>query len=126
MEASASPALFRGGVNLDLGRRYYGIRRLRATYPIGRIKIDDDHVSMWVTRFAALPPSLPLPLVLTKESVCVFATHVWPIRVGVGFRTSSTVHYFWTYRPGRIMRVLREAGYTACEPRHRIARRPDQ
>jgi hypothetical protein len=29
-------AVLIGGVNIDLGRRYYGIERLRATWPVGR------------------------------------------------------------------------------------------
>jgi hypothetical protein len=29
----------------------------------------------------------------------------------VGFRTDTAVHYFWTWRPGRVLALLKELDY---------------
>ena len=111
VETTADPATtFRGGVNLDLQRRIYGIRRLRATYPSGHLSVDPGKVSLWASK-RSLPPDLPLPVVLASDTTCVFVRRVTP---GVGFKTSSTVHYFWTLRPTRIVRILEQAGFAVC------------
>ena len=103
--------IYRGGVSIDLGRRYHGMRRMRATYPFGRLKLTDGEASLWVTKLA-LPRDLPLPVVLTSGSACVFTRYGWPPEVC--FKTSSTVHHFWTLHPGRIMEELLAAGFKEC------------
>ncbi len=112
-ETLRSEALFTGGVSIDLGSRHYGLRRVRATIPFGRLKVDGHQVEIQVRRGVFLPLNLPLPVVMSRDSICVFAKK-GPIGVGIGFRTESTVHYFWTYRPGRVMQVLQEFGYKTC------------
>lgn len=112
----SSEACFRGGASLDLGTRHFGVKRVRATIPFGRLKIDHEQVQLWIKKsvLVALPPGLLLPIVLPKQSTCVFKTRQL-IRVGVGFKTSeSATHYFWTFRPGRVMRVLLDFGYELC------------
>ena len=69
---------FRGGVNIDLGRRYYGLKRVRATYPLGRLTVAHEEASLWVNRFGGLPRSLPLPLFLTPNAVCISVSHALP------------------------------------------------
>jgi hypothetical protein len=108
-----SSAQFRGGVSIYLDRRHYGMKRIRATIPFGRLQIDSDRIELWVIKGTALPSDLPLPLIMPKGSFCFFPER-GPLAIGIGFRTQSTVHYFWTYRPSRIMGDLREFGYTEC------------
>jgi len=108
-----SPVVFRGGVSCDLGRRHYGLRRVRATVPFGRLKVGVDELELWVvkTRLAPLPPNLPLPIVLSKDAVRVFKR--WRLLgVGVGFKANdAATNYFWTFRPGRVIRLMRDFGY---------------
>jgi len=110
--APESGVVLRVGVNVDLGRRYYGVRRIRATYPIGRLKITEGKASLRVTRFGALPRNLPLPLDLSPATTCVYVRHGWP--PGVGFKTTDTVHQVWSLHPGRIVATLQEVGFQIC------------
>lgn len=112
VENRTGTATFRGGVNIDLGRRYYGVKRVRATYPTGRLTLAQGEASLWVSRFGGLPRSLPLPLTLTPDAVCIAVSHALPR--GVTFKTPTTVHHFWTLHPGRIMEALRTAGFQDC------------
>jgi hypothetical protein len=64
-------AVLIGGVNIDLGRRYYGIERLRATWPVGRLKIAQGQASLSAKSLGTLPRDLPLPLLLTPATACV-------------------------------------------------------
>jgi hypothetical protein len=102
---------YKGGLNLDLGKRIHGMRRLRAKYPSGYLDVTADELTIGVTGFArfSLPKSLPLPISLPSGEVEVFRKG--PPCPGVGFRTDGRVHYFWTLRPGRIMELCRNMGY---------------
>jgi|SRR5580692_6822019 hypothetical protein len=106
-----SGTTYRGGVSIDLGRRHFGVRRIRATYPIGRLRIADGEAQLWAST-VTLPRSLPLPLALTPETACVVTRHGWP--PGVTFKTSVTTHHFWTLHPGRMMEELQTAGFRVC------------
>jgi hypothetical protein len=100
---------FKGGANIDLGQRQYGMKRVRATYPFGSAIVYPDYVELSVSK-RFLPRSLPLPLRLHRESIRIFLRH-GPLKRGVGFRTESTTHYFLTLRPERLMKTLRGFGY---------------
>jgi len=100
---------FKGGANIDLGQRHYGMRRVRATYPFGSAVVYPDHVELSVSK-RFLPRTLPLPLRLPRDSIRIFLRH-GPIKRGVAFRTESTTHYFLTLRPEQLMKTLRGFGY---------------
>jgi hypothetical protein len=110
MTDEGTATLFRGGASIDLGRRMYGIKRLRATYPSGHLKVTQGEASLWVTPLA-LPPEMARPVVTKADDCCVFVRG-WP--PGVGIRTPLTVHWFWTLHPGRIATALEAAGFTVC------------
>jgi len=106
-----SESTYRGGVSIDLGRRHYGIKRLRATWPYGRLRIADGKADLWASTFS-LPRGLPLPVSLTPETACVFVRHGWP--PGITFKTSGTIHHFWTLHPGPTIKRLQTAGFRLC------------
>ena len=107
-----SSAVLNGGVNIDLGRRYHGIKRLRATYPFGRLQIAEGQASLWVKSLGTLPRDLPLPLVLTPATACVRVRHGW--LPSVTFKTSVTLHHFWTLHPDRTLAALQDVGFEVC------------
>jgi hypothetical protein len=111
-QAVESETIYRGGVSIDLGRRHYGVKRVRATYPVGRLTVIDRKALLGVSSFGALPRGLPLPLALTPDAVCVLVRHGWP--PGITFKTPTTVHHFWTLHAGRIVEALRAVGFTIC------------
>ena len=112
VEERTGQTIFRGGVNIDLGGRHYGLKRVRATYPVGRLTLAEGEASLWVSSFGALPRSIPLSVALTPDAACVLIRHSRP--PGVTFKTATTAHHFWTLHPGRIMEALKTAGFQVC------------
>ena len=110
--SSDSSAVLHGGVNIDLGRRYHGIRRLRATYPFGRLQIAEGQASLWVKSLGTLPRGLPLPLVLTPTTACVRVRHGW--LPSVTFRPPSHSTISGRCIPGRTLGALQEVGFEVC------------
>jgi hypothetical protein len=101
--------VFRGGVNLDLGKRMYGMRRLRATYPFGWLRVTDKYAELGVLSFGTLR-GYPLPIRLHREATTV-GRRARVLEVGIGFKTESTTHYFLTMHRERILDRCRALGY---------------
>ena len=103
---------FIGGATIDLGSRYYGMRKLRATFPFIRLSIYSDRAELSVRTMAALAPDLPLPIVMPLSQVCIVRGRIPPTQVG--FRIEGRTHHFVTFKVGRIMGVLDSCGYKRC------------
>jgi hypothetical protein len=125
-EERTGQTVFRGGVNIDLGSRHYGLKRVRAIYPAGRLTLADGEASLWVSRFGALPRSLPLPVALTPDAACVLIRHSGPpgvtFKTPLRFTTSGPciLAALWKRSKRRVFRSARKghgvAQYTGMRP----------
>lgn len=98
VEHQAGETTFRGGVNIDLGRRHYGLKRRRATYPLGRFTLAGSGfvVSQHLRRTAPYSSSARCA---HSDTACVVIRHTWS--PGSTFKTPAMVHQIWAPHPGR-------------------------
>jgi hypothetical protein len=113
---------FRGTIEVDKVPRRDGHKTFRAIVPVGRLKVDRDKIELWagdrgVVHRGSLPRGFPNPIVLPKESVCVYKRSHSLMRrgrSGVAFDNGDATHFFWGYRTKRIIEVLRDFDYHEC------------
>jgi len=113
-ESPKEGAVFRGGINVRRPRSLLGLKRFNATIPLGRLRVGDGGLSLWSVPRSR---SWTLPSVdLSKDQVRVRCRR-GILRRGIEFRTPDEVHYFWTFRPNRVMAALRDSGYSIVDTR---------
>jgi hypothetical protein len=96
-----------GGVNLEVPWALFD--RFGATMPFGTLRVHEEQVQL-----SGAPKFLTRSVSLSAPWTTAFRSHgllAW----GVGLRSVTTVHYFWTLRAPAILEVLARHGFIVSD-----------